>query len=263
MKKFMIAMLATLCAAVLSVAVFAGCGGNKEGGNPSGGNPTGGTEDKGTLYSIQAPSESDNYTVSGLPENAYEGDTVSFTVTLTHPADSILNQVEVRGTEMGYKTLTAGADNKYSFEMPAEPVFLSVDVSYYPDNETDNFLSWSSDNQAEFEIFVETADDTYFAQMDDGLLTADVTKSPSQSGGYFTSHTEEAFSLNQDVIPDEALSVKVTYKSMSNNAIAFVVHIDRTKIKAGTAKIVLVVNNGHKFSDKAVLACTVTVKAAD
>ena len=36
MKKFMIAMLATLCAAVLSVAVFAGCGGKKEGGTPSG-----------------------------------------------------------------------------------------------------------------------------------------------------------------------------------------------------------------------------------
>lgn len=39
----------------------------------------------------------------------------------------------------------------------------------------------------------------------------------------------------------------------------FTVDIDRSKINAGTAKIVLVVENNSSFGDESVLACTVTV----
>lgn len=56
--------------------------------------------------------------------------------------------------------------------------------------------------------------------------------------------------------------MSVTNAHMSTNAVAFVVHIDRTKIKEGTAQIVLRVENGHKFEDAAVLVCTVTIVAA-
>ena len=58
------------------------------------------------------------------------------------------------------------------------------------------------------------------------------------------------------------MSVSVTNANMSNKAVAFVVHIDRSKIKEGTAQIVLHVENKHKFGDAAILVCTVTVAGA-
>lgn len=71
MKKFMIAMLATLCAAVLSVAVFAGCGGKKEGGTPSGGdNPP-----------VTTPDEDDETTPGG--EEDKEPETPTYTEVLS------------------------------------------------------------------------------------------------------------------------------------------------------------------------------------
>lgn len=71
MKKFMIAMLATLCAAVLSVAVFAGCGGKKEGGTPSGGdNPP-----------VTTPDEDDETTPGG--EEDKESETPTYTEVLS------------------------------------------------------------------------------------------------------------------------------------------------------------------------------------
>lgn len=92
------------------------------------------------------------------------------------------------------------------------------------------------------------------------MLTATITSQPSQSPANFalTSHTENAFSLNGDVVPDDAIKVEALYRD-GNQANQFVLRIDRTKVSAGSAKIVLVVENGHKFGDKAVLACTVTV----
>ena len=79
----------------------------------------GGGENKGTLYSVQAPKQSDIYTVTGLPEGAYEGDTVTFKVALTHPVDSVLNYVELSGTATGSKKLDPVSEGTYSFSMPA------------------------------------------------------------------------------------------------------------------------------------------------
>lgn len=117
-KSFLTALAACFCLC-LSVGVLAAC--TDDGGD--------GGENKGTLYSIQAPSASDVFTVTDLPEGAYEGDTVTFGITLTHPEESILDRVEIHGSETGYKQLTADAAGKYSFTMPAEPVRLSVDAS--------------------------------------------------------------------------------------------------------------------------------------
>ena len=238
-----------LMASIAGLFVFTAC----EDGPQSG--------DRGTFYSIQAPAESEVYQLTGLPEGAYGGDVVSFGIVLTYPEDSVTETVEVYGATMKYKQLSAGEDGKYTFTMPQEPVTLTVKVNYYPDNTEDNFLAWDEENVYTFSIFTETEDDPYFDSFDDGILTANRIKDPSQSGGHFGVHEERAFSLDQAVIPDEALTVDVTERSMSNDAIAFVVHINRTMIREGTAKIVLVVENGHKFGDEAVLACTVRVTA--
>lgn len=250
MKKVVIGFMALLSVLALTLG-FVACGGDK----------TEDGEGKGTRYSIQAPSASDIYTVENLPEGAYEGDTVTFRITLAHPADSVLNGVQVIGTTMGGKDVVPASDGTCSFMMPAEPVRVTIDASYYPDNETDNFLSWNEGNVSSLEKWQAAFEgDEYYSFSDDVLLASSVTSQPSQSSANMalTSHTEKAFSLNQSVIPGEALSIEIGY-SDGTQANAFTVRIDRSKVSAGTAKIVLIVENGHKFSDKAVLACTVTV----
>lgn len=245
-KKIIAAVIVTALALCLAFTLAA-CNNNDGDGGKEGG-------DTGTLYSIQAPAASDVYTVSGLPESAREGDAVTFTVTLTHPADSVLNYVEVYGSEMKYNRLTPADDGSYSFTMPAEPVRVTVDADYYPDNDTDNFLTWDEDNPTTFEIWTpDNADDTYFPQWDDGKLTANVTETTLHNYDVTT------FSLNTDVIPDDALSYSVDEDFGGGHATSFTVNIDRSKISVGTAKIVLVVENNSSFGDESVLACTVTV----
>ena len=242
------AIAASLCLC-LSIGIVTACTDGGEGG-----------ESKGTRYSIQAPDASEVFTVSDLPDGAYEGDTVTFGITLTHPGESILEGVELYGSQTGYEQLTAGTDGTYSFTMPAEPVRLTVDAAYYPDNETDNFLSWDEENPASAEKWQAAFEgDTYYGPFDDVLLTANVTDDPDNTGGWFNNHDERAFSLNEDVIPNDALQVTYDEQGDRNDAYRFIVHIDRSKISAGTAKIVLIVENGHKSCDEAVLACTVTV----
>lgn len=247
MRKKIIAAIIVTALALCLAFTLAACNNNDGDGGKEGG-------DTGTLYSIQAPAASDVYTVSGLPESAREGDAVTFTVTLTHPADSVLNYVEVYGSEMKYNRLTPADDSSYSFTMPAEPVRVTVDADYYPDNDTDNFLTWDEDNPTTFEIWTpDNADDTYFPQWDNGKLTANVTETTLH---YYDVTT---FSLNTDVIPDDALSYSADEDFGGGYATSFTVNIDRSKISVGTAKIVLVVENNSSFGDESVLACTVTV----
>lgn len=250
MRKKIITVFAVCLLALCLTVVFVACDDNTGGG---------GGDDKGTLYSIQAPAASDVYTVSGLPEGAYEGDTVTFTVALTNPADSVLNYVEIYGSEMKYNRLTPAGDGSYSFTMPAEPVRVTVDADYYPDNDTDNFLTWDEDNPTTAEKWIPHYDGDMYFDSDNLSLVANVTDDPKGTGGWFNHHEERAFSLNEDVIPNDALTVTYEEEGNRNDAYMFTVDIDRSKINAGTAKIVLVVENGSSFGDESVLACTITV----
>ncbi len=250
MRKKIITVFAVCLLALCLTVVFVACDDNTGGG---------GGDDKGTLYSIQAPAASDAYTVSGLPEGAYEGDTVTFTVALTNPADSVLNYVEIYGSEMKYNRLTPAGDGSYSFTMPAEPVRVTVDADYYPDNDTDNFLTWDEDNPTTAEKWIPHYDGDMYFDSDNLSLVANVTDDPKGTGGWFNHHEERAFSLNEDVIPNDALTITYEEEGNRNDAYMFTVDIDRSKINAGTAKIVLVVENGSSFGDESVLACTITV----
>lgn len=250
MRKKIITVFAVCLLALCLTVVLVACDDNTSGG---------GGDDKGTLYSIQAPAASDVYTVSGLPEGAYEGDTVTFTVALTNPADSVLNYVEIYGSEMKYNRLTPAGDGSYSFTMPAEPVRVTVDADYYPDNDTDNFLTWDEDNPTTAEKWIPHYDGDMYFDSDNLSLVANVTDDPKGTGGWFNHHEERAFSLNEDVIPNDALTVTYEEEGNRNDAYMFTVDIDRSKINAGTAKIVLVVENGSSFGDESVLACTITV----
>ena len=244
MKKILTIFLASIM--MLSVVTFSvACSDGK-------GNNSGSVTDN-TVYTVTVEG-SDYYDAVGQTTQATAGMESSVRVAAKYSAVSI-EKVFFNENEC-VKSDTE--ENTYTFTMPAENVVITVSLKWN-DVSTDNFLTWDKENSVEFEIF---AQPNYLPSWDDGELTANVSKDPSQSGGYFTAHEEKAFSLNKDVIPDEALFVSVTNAKMSNIAVAFVVHIDRTKIKEGTAQIVLQVENKHKFGDAAILVCTVTVVGA-
>lgn len=206
-----------------------------------------------TVYTVTAP-ESDFYNVNGQTKSATAG--IKAYVNIVPEFEAVkIDKVMFNGQEC---SKNEADENRYEFVMPAENVTITVDFSFI-DNKTENFLTWDTSNEKTFEVFIETEDDFYYAPSDDGELKANVSKNPSGTDGYFTNHDEEAFSTNQNVVPNEALSVSATTKSLSNSAISFTVNIDRTKIHAGTTQIILKVDNNHKFGDASLLVCTITV----
>ncbi len=209
-----------------------------------------------TQYVITV-NESKYYNVNGQTTKASAG--VEAYVTITPKFDAVvIDKVLYNGQQC---TENPNQQDKYTFIMPNTNVDITVEYSFI-DNFTDNFLSWDNENENSFTIFTETSNDTYFAQFDDGRLTANVINSPKNSGGYFTSHKESVFSTNQYVVPNNALSVNVTNASSSNSATSFTVKINRTQISAGTTQIVLLVENGHKFGDASLLVCSIIVENA-
>lgn len=249
MKKVITGILAALLA-LSAGAFFAACGGAPDEGDD---------KTDPTVYTVTAE-ESDFYDVNGQTRSATAGTAAYVAIEPQFDAVSI-DKVLFNGQEC---TESATEANCYEFTMPAANVEITVEYSF-TDNESDNFLEWNDGNPSSIEVWKPQSEtDIYFPQWDDGKLTADVFKSPSQSGGYFSSHEEAAFSMNQDVIPDEALSVSALHANSNypNDATGFEVRIDRSKISAGTAQIVLLVENGHKFGDAALLVITVEVTDA-
>ena len=249
MKKVITGILAALLA-LSAGAFFAACGGAPDEGDD---------KTDPTVYTVTAE-ESDFYDVNGQTRSATAGTAAYVAIEPQFDAVSI-DKVLFNGQEC---TESAAEAHRYEFTMPAANVEITVEYSF-TDNESDNFLEWNDGNPSSIEIWKPQSEtDTYFPQGDDEKLTADVFKSPSQSGGYFSSHEEAAFSMNQDVIPDEALSVSALHANSNypNDATGFEVRIDRSKISAGTAQIVLLVENGHKFGDAALLVITVEVTDA-
>ena len=249
MKKVITGILAALLA-LSAGAFFAACGGAPDEGDD---------KTDPTIYTVTAE-ESDFYDVNGQTRSATAGTAAYVAIEPQFDAVSI-DKVLFNGQAC---TESATEANRYEFTMPAANVEITVEYSF-TDNESDNFLEWNDGNPSSIEIWKPQSEtDTYFPQGDDEKLTADVFKSPSQSGGYFSSHEETAFSMNQDVIPDEALSVSALHANSNypNDATGFEVRIDRSKISAGTAQIVLRVENEHKFGDAALLVITVEVTDA-
>ena len=250
MKKVITGILAALLA-LSAGAFFAACGDGEQNEGDGNTDPT--------IYTVTA-AESDFYDVNGQTRSATAGTAAYVAIEPQFDAVSI-DKVLFNGQEC---TESATEANRYEFTMPAANVEITVEYSF-TDNESDNFLEWNDGNPSSIEIWKPQSEtDTYFPQGDDEKLTADVFKSPSQSGGYFSSHEETAFSMNQDVIPDEALSVSALHANSNypNDATGFEVRIDRSKISAGTAQIVLRVENEHKFGDAALLVITVEVTDA-
>lgn len=145
MRRKIITLFAVCLLALCLTVVFVACDDNTGGGGG----------DKGTLYSIQAPAASDVYTVSGLPEGAYEGDTVTFTVTLTDPENSILTSVKVE-----YEELEADENGTYSFAMPANAVTVEINAHAFAEQLTDGGVTFAAEIPRPSRSAATTAADT-------------------------------------------------------------------------------------------------------
>ena len=233
MKKFSKLFLFMLMLPLASVLVACGGGENNQ--------------TDATAYKVTAE-ESEFYNVNGQTTKATAG-TQAYVKIVPEFDAVVIEKVLFNGQEC---TKSLDVENRYDFVMPAENVTITVEYSFL-DNETDNFLGWNEDNVY---TLVPCQEGEY---NNIATLSVDLIKNPSGSGGYFSSHDEKVFSLNQDVVPDSALSVKAIIND-GTIVDGFSVKIDRTKISAGSAQIVLVVDNGHKFGDSSLLVCTLTIE---
>ena len=175
-------------------------------------------------YNVNVQS-SDFYNVSNRTTKATAG--LSAFVVINPKFDAvIIENVMCNGQEC---TLDDSIANRYNFTMPNEDANVTVQIGFV-DNTQDNFLSWSNDNNYTFKITTDSEEEYYDPQYDSGSrFEAEVSSTPASSGGYFTSHNESVFSLDQNVVPNSALFVNVLTAPLSNFAIGFEVIIDRSQ----------------------------------
>ena len=218
-RKSIITTIAACLCLCLSAGIFAACT-DDNGGD--------GGEDKGTLYSIQAPAASDVFTVTGLPENAYEGDTVTFQVTLSDPENSAVISVEA-----GYDELTADANGNYSFTMPAKPVTVSVDARAFSEVLSDGIATFSALKNTT--TIAQTAGNTSEWREDEGKSYYDLWAfSIDISGaGHAMSDRSSVISSDQSVIPDDAITIKAQKDFGSGLWLGATVTVDTAKINPG------------------------------
>lgn len=251
MRKKIITVFAVCLLALCLTVVFVACDDNTGGG---------GGDDKGTLYSIQAPAASDVYTVSGLPEDAYEGDTVTFTVALTNPADSSILGVTVEPAFDSSFDLTETSDGFYSFVMPADDVTVVIDAKTYETVLSDGGVSFSTDNPTA--ISVNGSNDTVWGGPDGTDLINVWTFDLSFNWSYTAALSSRSYvtSSNQDVIPADAISeLEEGDKGSSAWIHGASFYIDPSKINAGTTWLEIYLQSNNSSSSKGTLYVKITV----
>ena len=252
MKK-VFTCISTFCISIFALINFVACGDDENKSN-SGDN---------TVYTVTAES-SDFYSVNGKTNRSTAGLEAYVTIEPKFEA-VVIDKVLFNGNECAKSTTE---ENKYTFTMPAENVAISVEYSFV-DNNSDNFLTWDSENQTTFNMTTDSEEEWYNPQYDtENKLIATVSKNPSGTSiNFFTEHEETVFSLNQNVIPNEALSVtdltSLSGSGGTNGARAFEISIDRSLISEGTVQIVLLVENNHKFGDASLLVLTLNIAPAE
>lgn len=174
-------------------------------------------------YSISYES-SEYFTISNLPSEAYEGDTVYFDLSidsLFFEIDTVMaNSIEVNKTNLGW-----------NFLMPSEDVTITVNLSQVGEYDDENDkLSWPTNTPT----IISMASD------DDKDSTLDITQDLGlgfgiSSSNYVTSIKETIHSSNQDVIPDDAITFKTITSSSSNIIVGGKLVIDLKKVNEGEA----------------------------
>ena len=217
MKKLCIA-IALSFVLVTALVAFAACDG---------------TSTEPTYYDITLNS-GDNFSVVCSHKNAKAGDNVVLTVTAEE--FFAIDSVTANGT-----ACTLNDQGKYEFTMPAEKVTVDVKLKPTPDIDEDGKLKWK---QSPSQIaVVEEGDNTIYTTqtytLDFG--TSGILNTIDSNGEMVN---VEIYSLNEDVIPDDAISGAKASDVSGVYAKTADFKIDLTKIKEGTARIV-VENSGR------------------
>lgn len=118
MKRKLLSVVAIGALLAGGLSLLASCNSNN---NPSGGDAT--SQKENVPYTVTC-AKSDDYSVTGLKESYLEGETVTFTVSVTNSAKLLKNVKLGKST-----TLTPNANGEYSFAMPAENVTIYVNLS--------------------------------------------------------------------------------------------------------------------------------------
>ena len=230
--------LGVLAAAVCSIGLISGlaaCGG--EDNPPS----------QPASYSITAPAGSEVYTVTGLPETAQEGDTVSFKVTLTDPENSVLNEVRIEPTFDASFDVTPAADGTYTFTMPDGPVKIIVDATAFSEVLSDGGVIFGEDNATE--LVIGATNGGYLNEDNDYVeaweYNIDITWVQTAN----LSPRSSVTSSNQAVIPDSAIYFEAGDKGSSAYFSDVQVYIDTTQISEGSTWLSIYLDSNETSSN--------------
>lgn len=234
MKKVITGILTALLALSMA-AFFAACGGDPNDGD-------GGGNTDATSYTVTA-AESDFYDVNGQTRSATAGTAAYVVIEPQFEAVSI-DKVLFNGQEC---TESATEENRYEFTMPAANVEITVEYSF-TDNESDNFAKWSGDIENEKKGQV----GQYW-----WVLNFEFT-----GNRMFGQAEVKLYSMNEQVIPAEALSYKLEKIGSSANYGSGYIKIDGEKIHAGSAQLVMTVKNTNVTSNN-ISMLVITVEVTD
>ena len=184
-------------------------------------------------YSVQAPPTSDIYTVSGLPAEAAAGDTVTFTVTLTAPDDSLIEEVILSPTFELDSTLEGNADGEYSFVMPASPVEIIIEAKLFEEVTSDgNFAHYAASNPS-------------VIAKNSGTVSLLV----NFTANYMTILKNSIVVSDESVIPASAITVRKVTASTSNSIVGANVMIDTAAVNAGSTWIEMHFESGNTSAE--------------
>lgn len=184
-------------------------------------------------YSVQAPPTSDIYTVSGLPAEAAAGDTVTFTVTLTAPDDSLIEEVILRPTFELDSTLEGNADGEYSFVMPASPVEIIIEAKLFEEVTSDgNFAHYAASNPS-------------VIAKNSGTVSLLV----NFTANYMNIMKNSIVVSDESVIPARAITVRNVTASTSNSIVGANVMIDTAAVNAGSTWIEMHFESGNTSAE--------------
>ena len=184
-------------------------------------------------YSVQAPPTSDIYTVSGLPAEAAAGDTVTFTVTLTAPDDSLIEEVILHPTFELDSTLEGNADGEYSFVMPASPVEIIIEAKLFEEVTSDgNFAHYAASNPS-------------VIAKNSGTVSLLV----NFTANYMNNMKNSIVVSDESVIPASAITVRKVTASTSNSIVGANVMIDTAAVNAGSTWIEMRFESGNTSAE--------------
>ena len=247
MKRILTGILA---AGMLAAACFglAACGGTEE--------------ETPKTYAIQAPAESELYTVSGLPEQAMQNETITFTVTLTDPENSELVSVSV----LPVMEPAADADpispikgGSYSFVMPGEEVEIVIVARAYEQVTQNGGLTFDAANPTV--LSVGGGNDTMWGGPNGTTLMDVWTFGLSFTWGNTAHLSSRSYvaSSNQDVIPEEAITDFEEGSESGGMIRDASFSVDSSLIRPGTTWLEIYVQSDNVSSYKGTLLVKITV----